>query len=69
MFDDTYISIHFLSANLGLPKEFLKQLANANTIPSLIVNGKLKFVEQDVRDALREIAKRERRKQLHGGKL
>jgi hypothetical protein len=61
MIDDTYISIHFLSANLGLPKEFLQRLANANKIPSLVVNGNLKFVEQDVRDALREIAKEGKR--------
>ena len=43
-----------LVARLGLPRTYLKKLAACHEIPFLDVNGRKRFDESQVREALRE---------------
>ncbi len=52
-----YIAIDRLSKSLGLPSGFLKGLANKGSIPYLDVNGRKRFNERNVRDALSAMEK------------
>ncbi|HUT30840.1 MAG TPA: hypothetical protein VMX13_13695 [Sedimentisphaerales bacterium] len=56
MFDDVYIPLDSLATRLGLPKKYLKQLAEAGDIPCLDVNGRSRFNEAEVRVALSSLA-------------
>jgi hypothetical protein len=60
MFDEGYITLEHLSGRLNLPEKFLRTLAMKGVIPSLNVNGRLRFSEQQVRDALDREAAGER---------
>ena len=48
----SYISLEALSATLGLPKAYLKNLADSGEIPCLDVNGRRRFNRQAVRETL-----------------
>lgn len=48
----SYISLEVLSATLGLPKGYLKDLADSGEIPCLDVNGRRRFNYQVVRETL-----------------
>jgi len=68
MFDNDYIPLNKLRFRLGLPKKYLQDLAERGDIPNLIVNGRRRFNERDVRAALSErAAKREKQTILGGG--
>lgn len=54
--NEEYISLEALAATLGLPQTFLRRLADQREIPSLNVNGRLRFDEGEVREALNRIA-------------
>ena len=56
MITQEYISLEVLAAMLKLPNKYLKELAESNNIPSLDVNGRLRFCEQQVREALEVLA-------------
>jgi hypothetical protein len=73
MFDseDTYISLSDLATHFGLPRSFLKELADKGLIPSLNVNGRRKFNPATVEKALEKLADQRaespRRQSLLGG--
>jgi|GEM_PF-6259196 len=52
----TYVSLESLSANLNLPKAYLKQLVANRLIPCLNVNGRLRFDIANVRQTLSDLA-------------
>jgi len=58
MFDDenTFISLDHLAARCGLPKTYLKELAESGDIPCLNVNGRRRFNPVRVQQALDRIA-------------
>jgi len=51
-----YLSLEALAARLNLPQEYLRRIADEKQIPSLDVNGRLRFNEPDVRAALTQLA-------------
>jgi hypothetical protein len=51
-----YISLEVLAAKLRLPLKYLRELAKTNSIPSLNVNGRLRFNPVSVQQALDRIA-------------
>ena len=53
-----YIPLEVLAVRFGLPRPFLRKQANDGGIPCLRVNGRLRFAEADVREALRQQAAR-----------
>ena len=55
-----YLSLEALAVSLNLPKHYLKGLAQSGVIPCLDVNGRLRFSEPDVRDALSTLASKRR---------
>ena len=54
--NNKYIPLEVLAGRLSLPQKFLKDLAIKKTIPSLNVNGRLRFNEDLVCAALDEIS-------------
>jgi len=56
MYDTEYISLSRLSSRLGLPEAYLKNLAASGSIPSLNINGRLRFNPDAVQQALDELA-------------
>ena len=54
-----YLSLVALAARLGLPRTYLRNLADAGKIPVLNVNGRLRFEEAGVRAALRDLSHNE----------
>lgn len=52
----TFTSLDALATALGLPREYLRQLAETRAIPVLHVRGRLRFDPDQVQDALRAIA-------------
>ncbi len=51
-----YISLDVLAVALGLPRGYLQNLATTGHIPFLDVNGRKRFDEQQVREALTGLA-------------
>lgn len=51
-----YVSLDALAAMLNLPRPYLRHLAQEGRVPSLNVNGRLRFDERQVREALRLLA-------------
>ena len=51
-----YIPLDALATRLGLPRTYLRNLAKEKLIPCLNVNGRLRFDEGSVREALRCMA-------------
>ena len=51
-----YLSLDALAAALGLSRPYLRRLARTGQIPSLNVNGRFRFDELQVREALRQLA-------------
>ena len=47
-----YIPLDCLAARIGLPRTYLRALADNGEIPYLNVNSRLRFDETDVREAL-----------------
>lgn len=56
MFDNEYISLSHLTRKLRLPKLYIQQQAKAGIIPHLNINGRMRFQEQTVRQALDKLA-------------
>ena len=54
-----YISLEALAATFRLPQNYLRELAKANKIPSLSINGRLRFNPEAVQSALDQIATKE----------
>ncbi len=54
--ESTFISIDPLASHLGLPKSFLKELADKKMIPSLDVNGRRRFNPVKVQEVLDDMA-------------
>lgn len=52
----TYVSLEALASIFGLPFNYLKELTKANEIPSLNVNGRLRFNPAAVQQALDKLA-------------
>ena len=58
MFDNEYITLQSVAALLNLPAAYLKRLADAKQIPFIDTgNGRRRFMEADVRNALSLISK------------
>jgi len=57
--ENTYISLDHLSARLGLPRTYLKQLAERRSVPFLRVSGRMKFDPERVKEALDRMAANE----------
>jgi hypothetical protein len=57
-----YLPLEALAATLGLPSKFLRGLAGRGDIPALDVNGRLRFDESAVREALTKLASRKQKK-------
>ena len=53
-----YIPLDSLSARTKLPKAYLRRLAKENIIPSLSVNGRLRFNPVAVQAALDRLAEK-----------
>ena len=53
-----YISLEALASTLRLPLNYLRELVKANKIPSLNVNGRLRFNPAAVQQALDKLAER-----------
>lgn len=51
-----YLPLDALAARLNLPRTYVRRLAREGRIPSLNVNGRLRFDESAVREALRQLA-------------
>jgi hypothetical protein len=78
MNEKIFIPLKRLSSRLGLSSRYLRQLADDSLIPSLKINGRLRFNPSRVQDALNRLAEkriailRERRrilrKQIQQGK-
>ena len=56
MSTDLFISLDALATTLGLPRAYLRRLAEQGKIPCLDVNGRLRFDEPAVRHALHELS-------------
>lgn len=54
-----YVSLEALAAELHLPKSYLKKLAAQKLIPSLNVNGRMRFDPFVVVEKLTDIADRQ----------
>lgn len=54
-----YLPLDALAATLGLSRSYLRRLARTGRIPSLNANGRLRFDELQVREALRRLAEAE----------
>ena len=54
-----YLPLEPLALILGLPQNYLRALADSGKIPSLNVNGRLRFDESEVRSALIQLSKTE----------
>jgi len=51
-----YLPLDALATTLGLPRPYLRRLTDEGRIPSLNVNGRLRFDELQVREALLSLA-------------
>lgn len=58
MFENSYIPIKRLSTRLGLSARYLKKLADDGLIPSLEINGRLRFNPSQAQDALDQLAEK-----------
>jgi len=56
---NTFITLDALANSFNLPKGYLKKLAEEDLIPSLNVNGRLRFNIACVQQALEELAAKE----------
>jgi hypothetical protein len=54
----TYCSLEALAATFQLPQHFLRELALRRDIPSLNINGRLRFNPLQVQDALNQLAEK-----------
>ena len=52
----TYVSLEGLTATFRLPLSYLRELAKTNKIPSLNINGRLRFNPEAVQQALDKLA-------------
>lgn len=57
--DRSYLPLEALAARLSLPIGYLRKLAKTRIIPCLDVNGRLRFLESEVRKALSDLAANE----------
>ena len=53
---NSFVTLDALANNFNLPKGYLKKLADENLIPSLNVNGRLRFSIAAVQQALDKLA-------------
>ena len=54
--ENTFVTLDTLVNIFNLPKGYLRKLADENLIPSLNVNGRLRFNSEAVQKALDELA-------------
>ena len=54
--ENTFISLDHLAARFGLPKSYLKELAEQRVIPHLQISGRMKFNPIQVQHALNRMA-------------
>jgi hypothetical protein len=54
--NSNFVSLDVLALELCLPKRYLKELADTNAIPFLIVSRRKRFNPQAVQDVLNQIA-------------
>ena len=52
-----FISLDALAASLGLPRTYLRRLADEGRIPALDVNGRLRFDQSMVSEALAKLTR------------
>jgi len=57
MQNEKYITTEKLSTRLGLPRDYIIELAKQSKIPSLKVRGRLRFNLEQVQAALGKIAR------------
>ena len=53
---NSFVTLDALANNFNLPKGYLKKLAEENLIPSLNVNGRLRFNLKSIQQALDNLA-------------
>ncbi len=63
MFENQYISLEKVAAQVKLPQKFIREQAEAGMIPHLVVGGRLRFHLETVQVALDRLAK----KMISGG--
>ena len=51
-----YVSLDALAVALGLPRRYLRELAQRQLIPHLSIGGRMRFQESDVLTALGKLA-------------
>ena len=56
---ESYISINVLSKELGLPRAYLRRLAKQGKIPYLRAGNQVRFLIDDVSEALKGLAVKE----------
>jgi hypothetical protein len=56
-----FVSLDALAVRLGLPRAFLRKLSKSGEIPALNVNGRIRFDETVVREALTGLARQAQR--------
>lgn len=66
-YNDSYRSLESLAVDIGLPGDYLKELTAKGKIPSLKVNGRLKYSPGQVLNALDELADSQTREIKEGG--
>ena len=54
--EDTFITLDALASHFNLPQGYLRNLVEKNLIPSLNVNGRLRFSIAGVQQALDKLA-------------
>ncbi len=54
-----YLALDAMATRLALPKTYLRRLAKDGILPHLNINGRLRFDETAVREALRDLARRD----------
>jgi len=57
MYASEYLPLDALAATLGLPRSYLRRMAREGSIPALNVNGRLRFDEAAVREALARLTR------------
>jgi hypothetical protein len=62
---DEYISLDALAGRLGLPRSYLREQAVCGAIPCLRLARRIFFDEASVREALRALAAKRKRKVRH----
>lgn len=63
---ESYLPLEPAASWLGLPKAYLRHLADRGQVPFILVGKSRRFCLADVRARLRELAEQQRLRQAHG---